>query len=141
MQNDDLLNQLKRLFIGMTDQEIRSGNEFLYDGGSLHADEVCDLLLPSVLCIAQDLSDRLGLGSFGYEFTLGPSEPTGFPLTMACGPSGKLFLEIAPFVAEVFKGEVMDCRTDPARLFECAAKLIDPAFSLDRDTNYSTLEP
>lgn len=138
--SNDLLSQLNRLFIGMADQEIRSGKEFFYDGGKLHADEVSDLLLPSVLCIAQELSDRLGLGTFGYQFALGEKKPIGFPLTMAFTPNGKRFLEIAPFVAEVFQGEVMDCRNDPARVFECAAKTLDPSFSLDGDTNYSALE-
>jgi DNA recombination-dependent growth factor C len=44
MAHDDLTSQLKRLFIGMADQEIRTGKDFLYDGGKLHADEVADLI-------------------------------------------------------------------------------------------------
>lgn len=140
MANDDVLRQLKRLLIGMADQEIRSGKVFRYDGGKLHADEVADLMLPSVLCIAQELSDRLGLGAFGYQFILGTQDSTGFPLRMECVVPGKRFLEMAPFVAEVFSGEVLDCCGDMARLFESAAKLIEPEFSLERNaTNYHEL--
>ena len=142
MAHDDLTAQLKRLFIGLADQEIRAGKDFLYDGGKLHADEVADLMLPSVVCIAQDLSDRLGMGSFGYRFTLGASEPGGFPLVMervVGDKSDKRFFEIAPFVMEVFEGEVIDCRLDLARLFESAARLLQADFSLDRDTNYGAL--
>lgn len=139
MAHDDLTSQLKRLFIGMADQEIRAGKDFLYDGGKLHADEVADLMLPSVVCIAQDLSDRLGLGAFGYRFTLGASVPVGFPVSMERVADDKRFFEVAPFVVEVFEGEVMDCRLDLARLFESAARLVQADFSLDRDTNYGEL--
>jgi hypothetical protein len=143
MQPDALTRQLKRLVIGMADQEILAGRDFFYDGGRLHADEVADLMLPSVVCIAQDLSDRLELGSFGYRFKLGASDSAAFPLTMEFVADGsvdaKRFFEVAPFVVEVFEGEVVDCRLDLARLFESAARLVREDFSLDRHTNYAEL--
>jgi len=139
MAHDDLTNQLKRLLIGMADQEIRAGKDFFYDGGKLYPDEVADLMLPSVACIAQDLSDRLGFGVFGYRFTFSASVPVGFPLLMERVTDDKRFFEVAPFVVEVFDGEVMDCHHDLARLFESAARLLHADFSLDRDTNYGEL--
>ena len=143
MRHDALTSQLKRLVIGMADQEILAGKDFFYDGGKLHADEVADLMLPSVVCIAQDLSDRLDLGSFGYRFNLGASDSTAFPLSMELVADGsvatKRFFEVAPFVVEVFEGEVVDCRLDLARLFESAARLVQEDFSLDRHTNYAEL--
>lgn len=143
MAQHDVTGQLKRLFIGLADQEIRQGKDFLYDGGRLHADEVADLMLPSVVCIAQELSNRLGLGGFGYRFALGANTSHGFPLSMDWMPddtAAKRFFEIAPFVVEVFEGEVIDCRLDLARLFESAVRLLQPDFSLDRDTtNYGEL--
>lgn len=139
MAHDELTRPLLRLLIGMADQEIRAGKEFRYDGGRLHADEVGALMLPSVLCIAQDLSDRLGLGSFGYQFALRENGQGGFPLAMEFVSGDKRFFEVSPFVAEVFEGEVLDCCSDLARLFESAARLIDPEFALDRDSNYGEL--
>ena len=144
MEHDVLINSLKRLLIGMSDQAIRAGNPFTYDGGVLHADEVADLTLPSVVCIAQELSDRLGLDGFGYRFALVGSNAAGFPLTMErviedAAAGRKRFFEIAPFVVEVFEGEVMDCRHDLAKLFESAARIVRADFSLTRDTNYGQL--
>jgi hypothetical protein len=140
MTHDDLMGQLKRLLTGLVDQEIRAGNEFMYDGAELHADEVADLMLPSVVCISQGLSERVGIGAFGYRFSLGEAGNGAFPLVMEQVGEPKLFLEVAPFVAEVFEGEVMDCRLDLARLFEAAAKSLHPNFDLDRDSNYGDLD-
>ena len=140
MTHNVLSRQLKRLLIGMADQKILSGHEFLYDGGKLDSNEVGDLAFPSVLCIAQDLSERLGLESFGYRFSLNAEESVGFPLTMTCISNDKYFFEIAPFVVEVFYGEVMDCSADLAKLFESAARLIDHNFSLVLNTNYSEFD-
>jgi hypothetical protein len=114
MIEPDLIGPLRRLCEGLADREIRSGTRFLYDGSPLHADEVSDLLLPSLLCTSLDL-----------------------PIVMQPTSQPKLFLEIAPFVVEVFDGKLMDCRADLLRLFEAAAQVIRPDFSLERDTRFS----
>jgi hypothetical protein len=139
MADEDLTEQLMRLLTGLAEEEVRAGKEFSYDGATLHSDEVSDLLLPSVLCIAQDLSDRVGLNRWGYHFDIVAGTGIGFPLAMKCEHSQRCFLEVAPFVVEVFDSELMDCHADLARLFEAAARLIRPQFSLSRDTNYAEL--
>lgn len=140
MAHDDLTDQITRLVTGLVDLEILTGKEFVYDGAALHADEVADLMLPSVMCIAQDVAGRLGMGDFGYTFAIGAPESVGFPLVMAQrAQAPKRFLEVAPFVAEVFDGKVMDCRDDLAKLFESAARVVRADFCLHKDTNYGDL--
>ena len=136
---DDVKGNLKRLLTGLVDQEIKGGKEFQYDGSKMHADEVADLMLPSVLCIAQDVSIRLGLGGFGFTFSIGETPGGTFPMILEDSGECKRFFEIAPLLTEVFDGEVMDCRLDLARLFESAAKLINKDFSLDEHSNYLNL--
>lgn len=140
MATGDFDSQLRRLVLGLADQEIKAGRGFKYDGGAMYADDMAEVALPSILCIAQDLSSRLGLGDFGYRFELqaGCSNPM-FPLCAISERQPPQFFEIAPFITEVFDGEVMDCRHDIALLFESAAKLIDPNFNLSTHTNYSTV--
>lgn len=139
MEHEHLTSQLKRLLTGLADQAVKQGHDFLYDGARLYADEVADLMLPSVMCIAQDVAERVGLGSLGYRFMLGPKQAVGFPLLMEPVGEAKRFFEVAPFLTEVFDGEVMDSRLDLARLFESAARLLKPEFDLERDTNYGDL--
>lgn len=136
MAQEQLEEQLRRLVLGLTDQAIVAGDSFHYDGGSLHADEVADIALPSVLCLAQDLSVRTGVGSFGYQFQLGSPSPV-FPLEASLTNADASFSSIAPFVSEVFRGEVMECRHDLSVLFEAAAQLVRPGFMLGADTNYT----
>jgi len=130
MSVDDAGHQLKRLLIGLVDQEIIKGKEFVYDSGKLYADEVADLMLPSVLCLASDVAVRLGLGSLGYQFSLAQSAADGLPLVMQRADGAVAFSKVAPFVVEIFDGEMMDCRLDLARLFETAARLVNPEFVL-----------
>lgn len=130
MPHDELTAQLQRLLTGLADQEKLSGTRFLYDGAELYPDEVADLLLPSVLCLAQGLAQRLGLGDWGYRFSLGAPEAIGFPLLVAHHGPHPLFLEVAPWVTQVFCGQLLACRNDVARLFETAARLVRADFSL-----------
>jgi hypothetical protein len=139
MTDPDLIPQLRRLCEGLANREIRSGTHFLYDGSPLHADEVSDLLLPSVLCLAQELSVRAGMGHLGFRFTLSNSTPLDLPISMEPASEPKLFLEIAPFVVEIFDGKLMEYRAELLRLFEAAAQVIRPEFSLERDTRFSTV--
>lgn len=136
MANEDFDSQLRRLVTGLADQEIKAGRGFSYDGGVMHADDVANVTLPSILCIAQDLSQRLGVGNFGFRFEMGEPNPV-FPLHAIPSGSTPRFFEVAPFVTEVFDGEVMDCRQDLALLFEAAARLLRPEFSLGTHTNYT----
>ena len=131
MASDELSLQLRRLVTGLADQEMLAGHAFVYDGGNLYADEIADLMLPSIVCLAQDLSLRLEMGSFGYRFELRGAVEDGLPLAMAREAGHpKLFLEVAPFVSEVFGGDVMRCCSDLARLFERAAQLVNPHYRL-----------
>lgn len=137
MAQDEFESQIRRLVTGLADQEIKAGRSFLYDGGTLHADDVAVIGTPSILCIAQNLSERLGTGDFGYRFQIGEVNPV-FPLHAIRERPGARFFEVAPFVTEVFEGEVLDCRNDLARLFEVAAKLVRPDFNLESNTNYKS---
>ena len=136
MAKEQLEDQLRRLVLGLADQAIRRGEKFFYDGGELHADDVADIGLPSILCIAQDVSSRAGLGGFGYQFKMDQPNPV-FPLHAVQVGERARFFDVAPFVSEVFHGEVMDCRQDLAVLFEAAAQLLLPGFSLVANTNHT----
>lgn len=135
MRHDDLAQQIQRLLAGLADQANRSGKTFFYDGGRLYPDEVAKLVLASAMCLAQDIAERLGLGNFGFRFELRATDD-GLPLAMEPAGTPCLFLEVAPFVTEVFEGEVIDCCDDLARVFECAARVLKDGFSLERDTTY-----
>lgn len=136
--HDTFESQIRRLILGLADQEIKNGSGFLYDGGPLYADDVAEIATPSILCIANDLSMRVGMKGFGYRFTIGEPNPV-FPLHATLVGDPPKFFEVAPFVAEIFEGEVKDCRLDMALLFEQAAKLVQPEFNLITHTNYSVL--
>lgn len=138
METDTLDVALRRLVCGMADQDIRDDKPFFYDGGKLLPEDVVTLGLPSMLCLADRMSERLGMGSLGYRFAL--DEATGgLPLkatrdeTLVTRP----FATVAPFVYDVFVSDVRECRLDLARLFERAARVIDPEFRLATDTAYS----
>jgi hypothetical protein len=124
MVDNPLEDQLRRLLTGLADQAIVRGEQFFYDGGELYADDVADIGLVAVLCIAQALSERTGLGGFGYEFELAaPANPI-FPLHAS--PQGELpdFFRVAPFVAAVFYGEVLAARQDLTLLYRAAVQAL-----------------
>ncbi|HDS1813588.1 TPA: hypothetical protein QEM79_004374, partial [Pseudomonas putida] len=50
MDENQLEDQLRRLLTGLADQAIVRGEQFIYDGGELYADDVADIGLVSVLC-------------------------------------------------------------------------------------------
>lgn len=140
MTRGDVQTQLRRLVTGLADQDIRAGSMFCYDGGELHAEDVSDMALPSILCIAQDLSVRLGMGDFGYAFELTESGEPVFPLRMVQIRPGATFMTVAPLLVEVFEREVRECRNDLAHLFEIAAQRIDPTYTLHARTTYAAAE-
>jgi len=136
MANEDFESQLRRLVTGLADQEIKAGRGFAYDGGVMYAEDMTEVALPSILCIAQNLSRRLGALNFGYRFEMREPNPV-FPLHAIPERPSPRFFEVAPFITEVFDGEVMDCRQDLRLLFEVAAKLLRPEFNIDTHTNYT----
>lgn len=122
MDENQLEDQLRRLLTGLADQAIVRGEQFIYDGGELYADDVADIGLVAVLCIAQALSERAGLGGFGYEFQLAaPANPI-FPIHAEAPQVLPDFFRVAPFVSAVFHGEVLDARRDMTLLYHAAAR-------------------
>ncbi|MDH0617478.1 hypothetical protein N5C40_02030 [Pseudomonas fulva] len=120
MVDDPLEDQLRRLLTGLADQAIVRGEPFIYDGGELYADDVADITLTSVLCLAQALSRRTGLGGFGYGFHVAaPANPI-FPIHMSAPQEPPDFFQIAPFVAAVFHADVLEARHDLSALYRAA---------------------
>jgi hypothetical protein len=124
------------LITGLADQKIKEGEKFNYDGSNFHAEDVAICLLPSILVLAQGLSERLGIGSFGYRFALTHEPNPVFPLMAELQEGASpVFLRLAPFVQEVFNTQVMDCRHDLLQLFEAAARLLEPTFTVRTHTH------
>ncbi|WP_028632682.1 hypothetical protein [Pseudomonas parafulva] len=124
MVDDPLEDQLRRLLTGLADQAIVRGEQFVYDGGALYADDVADIGLVSVLCLAQALSVSTGLGGFGYEFQLAaPANPI-FPIHGTPPKEPPDFFRVAPFVAAVFHADVLDARTDLTLLYRAAERAL-----------------
>ena len=122
MDENQLEEQLRRLLTGLADQAIVRGEQFFYDGGELYPDDVADIGLVSVLCIAQALSERAGLGGFGYRFQLAaPANPI-FPLHADAPDELPGFSQVAPFVAAVFYADVLAARQDLTLLYHAAAR-------------------
>ncbi|MEH6416425.1 MULTISPECIES: hypothetical protein [Pseudomonas] len=120
MDDNQLEDQLRRLLTGLADQAIVRGEQFIYDGGELYADDVAEIGLVAVLCIAQALSERAGLGGFGYQFQLAaPANPV-FPIHASAPQVLPDFFRVAPFVSAVFHSEVMDARQDLTLLYHAA---------------------
>ncbi|MCL2876414.1 MAG: hypothetical protein FWF12_09045 [Betaproteobacteria bacterium] len=137
MNEQDLEEQLNRLVMGLADQKIKEGERFDYDNSVFYAEDVADCLLPSILVLAQRLAERLGIGSFCYRFALVREPNPVFPLTAELEEgAAPAFLRVAPFVQEVFNTDVMACRHDLLQLFESAARLLDPAFSVRAHVSY-----
>ena len=122
MAENQLEDQLRRLLTGLADQAIVRGEQFIYDGGELYADDVAEIALVAVLCIAQSLSERVGLGSFGYAFQLAaPANPI-FPIHATAPAVLPDFFRVAPFVSAVFHGEVLEAKGDFTLLYHAAAR-------------------
>ncbi len=122
MDENQLDDQLRRLLTGLADQAIVRGEQFIYDGGELYADDVADIGLVSVLCLAQALSESVGLGGFGYEFRLAaPANPV-FPIHASPPEVLPEFFRVAPFVAAVFHAEVLEARQDFTLLYHAAVQ-------------------
>ena len=125
---------LDKLVRGRAELEIKKGDEFLCDGARLYPDEVSDLLLPSMLCLADSLTRYMGMGGSGYEYRLDNEAGGAFPL-VASAPSGVVpFHRVAPFVDYVFDVYVLENRAEVARVIEIAVKTMDDSFSLERNT-------
>lgn len=119
----------------------RGSPDFKYEGARLFPEEVTDMLLPSIMCMTQNLMDRVGgeFGKSGFEFDLDFKSNEAFPLVAkACDSMPPLHIAVV-FMTQVLEGENMDFnvsnnRSDVARIFERAAQMIHPGFSLDRNT-------
>ena len=83
---------------------------------------------------AAQVAKYVGMGEFGYDFDIAPESQEAFPLQAS--PKGRVapFHLIAPFVVEAFDSYVIECRADVAKVFEAAAQLIYPDFTLERNT-------
>ena len=126
---------LTTLVVGLAEREYQKGDPFLYDRARLFPEDVADMLLPSVVCLAQGVARYVGMGEFGYDFKLEPESKEAFPLVAVRGMERLApFHRIAPFVVEVFDSYVLEHRADVARVFEAAAQTIHPDFSLERNT-------
>ena len=125
---------LNTLVSGLAEAEFGRGEQFVYDGARLYPEDVADMLLPSILCLAQGVSRYVGMGEFGYDYALDPETTEAFPL--AASPVGQIapFHRIAPFVVEAFDSYVIENRADIARVFEVAVQTIYPDFTLERNT-------
>jgi len=111
--------QLAALVTGFADQKIKEGETFVYGGGRLFATDVAEIALPCTLVLADSLSRRLGMGGSGYEFVLGEPNPI-FPVH-AVQVQPRQFLEVAPYVAEVFESAVFQLRHDLSQVYVLAA--------------------
>jgi hypothetical protein len=71
---------LNTLVVGLAEAELARGQHFVYDGSSLLAEDVADMLLPSILCLAQGVARYVDMGELGYEFDIAPNSGDAFPL-------------------------------------------------------------
>lgn len=121
------------LVTGMARAEREKGEAFLYDGASLYPEDVADMLLPSMICLAQGVSRYVGMGELGYECVFEDDSEDAFPLAARRVGTEAPFHKVAPFLVEVFDSYVMENRADVSRVFEAAAQTIDPDFTLSRN--------
>lgn len=135
----ELKSCLHRFITGLADQEIKNGRNFFYDGGLLYADDVAEIGLISIMCIAQNLSERLHIGGFGYRFEISTLPNPVFPIhAIPVGQSARFF-KVAPFVSRVFDCEVLSCRNDFARVFEIAAKSLTTDVNIQIPFSYAAV--
>lgn len=80
------------------------------------------------------LVPAIGCRDFGYRFEMREPNPV-FPLHAIPERPAPRFFEVAPFITEVFDGEVTSMPR-PRTSVE-AAKLLRPEFNLDTHTNYT----
>lgn len=125
----ELDGQLIALITGLADQKIKDGAEFFYDGGALHAIDVAEIALPCTLVLADALSRRLGVGGSGHAFEIGAPNPV-FPVC-ATQVQPRQFLEVAPFVTEIFENVVVEVRHDLSRVYAFAARQMGLALEDD----------
>ena len=125
---------LSTLISGLAEAEFGRGEQFVYDGARLYPEDVADMLLPSILCLAQGVARYVDMGDFGYDFDIEPESQGAFPLQASPKDRIAPFHLIAPFVVEAFDSYVIECRADVAKVFEAAAQLIYPDFALERNT-------
>lgn len=118
--------QLQRLLTGLADQEILAGAQFRHDNATLYPDEVADLLLPSALSLAQDLSRRLGMGTWGYAFMLGRRRRSGSRCWCTRRPAARTFSKWRRSRSSLH-GTTDGCRDDVGSLSEAAASECGPA--------------
>ncbi|WP_063640310.1 hypothetical protein [Achromobacter insolitus] len=111
--------QLTALMTGLADQKIKDGEIFVYDGGRLFADDVTEIALPCALVLADSIARHLGMGDSGYEFELGSPNPV-FPVH-AEFVRPRAFMQVAPFLTEVFERVVYPLRNDLAQVYALAA--------------------
>ena len=135
MSAGQLQLQLHRLAYGLADQLIVSGTPLTYDGGRLRPAEAAQLAMPSLLCLADELSRRLGTGDLGYDFVLLDHPNPVFPMH-AAERSPKRFMAIAPYFVESFDLHTARAAFDVAYVFAAAARVLDPAFDLHVHTTY-----
>lgn len=126
---EGLDGQLIALMTGLADQKIKDGAEFYYDGGALYATDVAEISLPCTLVLADALSRRLGMGGSGHEFEIGSPNPV-FPVR-ATLVQPRQFLEVAPFVTEIFESVIVDVRHDLSRIYAFAVRQM--GFALEDD--------
>lgn len=126
---------LETLVTGLAEAEFGGGGQFLYDGARLFPEDVSEMLLPSIVCLAQGVCRYVDMGEFGYDYGFERDTKSAFPLVAR--PGGEKvapFHLVAPFVVEVFDSYVLEHRNDVARVFEAAAQTLDPDFTLERVT-------
>lgn len=138
MVDQQTWQSLSKLVEGLAEADQRQGSDslFMYDGMRIHPEDVADMLLPSMLCLAQGVSRYVGMGEFGYEFKIEPDTSASAAFPLSATPSGEIapFHRIAPFVLEVFDSYVLENRMNVARVFEAAAQMIHPEFTLEQNT-------
>lgn len=124
-------DQVHRLLFGLADQAIQRGVEFTFDGSKIYADEVANLGKNSIVCLANALADRLGVGALGVECSLSQEAAPFNIFPLVADFRDVQFVAIAPFVAEVFERGVLVSPTsslDMIEVFESAARIVDPNY-------------
>ena len=116
--------QVERLLQGLTESAVEQGCRFQYESAALAPEEVSDFLVPSVLCLAQKMSENIGLGSLGYTFDLVETIDDGLPLKVHVGSSPGSFAMVAAFVTQVFDSVVMPSRANIAEVYQMAREVV-----------------
>lgn len=131
--NERVESAWRRLLRGLLEQRAAEGAGFAlrYDGRCLDADDGARLMMPSMVCLAQALSQDLEMGGFGLSFRLVEQAPGALPLLMQWrepGPEVSVFAQSAPFLLEEFEARIGSRDNDLVTVFEAAANVISPGF-------------